>query len=192
MIITTIGTAYLLQNGVLFVIGARYKNLPPIVKGNIIIAGAPLTLHDLTIAIIAPVTLIALALFLKYSRTGFSIRAVEQNRDAALLVGVDVSRVYLLTFIVGSALAAVAGAFIGGRSFITPEMGGDPLIRAFTVVMLGGVGSLTGTVLGAYFVGMLEAFSVFILGVYWAPTILYVVLIFMLLFRPQGLLGRTQ
>ena len=120
------------------------------------------------------------------------MRAVEQNHDSALLVGVNVGRVYPLVFAVSAALAALAGIMLGGLFFITPVMGTDPLLRAFIVVVFGGLGSLPGTVVGAYVIGLIEAIAVFFVGLYWAPVVLFIVLILVMILRPTGLMGGQE
>jgi branched-chain amino acid transport system permease protein len=136
--------------------------------------------------------LLLLALMLKKTKLGLAIRAVEQNHDSALLAGVSVGRIYLLVFAVSAVLAALAGIMLGGLFFITPVMGNDPLLRAFIVVVFGGLGSLPGTVAGAYVIGIIEAIAVFIVGLYWAPVVLFIVLILVMILRPTGLFGANE
>jgi branched-chain amino acid transport system permease protein len=88
-------------------------------------------------------------------------------------------------------LAGVSGIMLGGLFNLIPSMGADPLLRAFIVVVFGGLGSLTGTIVGAYVVGMIEAFSSFYIGIYWTPVVLFVVLIVILTVRPTGLMGQA-
>ena len=95
--------------------------------------------------IAAPIILIALVWFLKYTRLRLAIRSVEQNRDSARLAGVNVSMVYTITFGISAGLAALAGIMLGTTRFITPTMGSTPLLKAFIVVILGGFGSIGGT-----------------------------------------------
>src|SRR4029078_5267728 len=112
-------------------------------------------------------------------------------RDAAQLFGISVERVYVVTFAISSVLAGVAGILLGGLFSVSPDMGPAPLLRAFVVVVFGGLGSLPGTILGAYAIGMIEAFSSYYIGIYWTPVVLFVVLIAVLVIRPTGLLGRA-
>jgi branched-chain amino acid transport system permease protein len=192
VIITTLAGASFLQNGAQVVFGPRYKQLPRVMKGQIEFLDTAIGLQDLLIIIITPIVLLLLAWVLKKTKLGLAIRAVEQNHDSALLAGVNVGRIYPLIFGVSAALAALAGAMLGGLFFITPVMGNDPLLRAFIVVVFGGLGSLPGTIVGAYVIGLVEAIAVFVVGLYWAPVVLFIVLILVMILRPTGLMGGKE
>jgi branched-chain amino acid transport system permease protein len=192
VIITTIAASSFLQNGVQVVFGPRYKQLERILVGKIQILNTAIGLQEVGVMLLAPTILLLLALFLKLSKLGLAIRAVAQNYDSALLLGINVKTVYPLTFIVSSMLAAVAGVILGGLFFIIPTMGGDPLLRAFVVVVFGGLGSLPGTIIGAYIIGLIESASAFILSLYWAPVVLFATLILVMIVKPSGLLGGKQ
>ena len=117
---------------------------------------------------------------------------MAQNQDVAQLFGIGVEQVYIVTFAASAVLAGIAGILLGGLFSISPGMGTDPLLRAFVVVVFGGLGSLTGTILGAYAIGMIEAFSSYYIGIYWTPAVLFMVLIAVLVIRPTGLMGRAS
>jgi len=192
VIITTLAGASFLQNSAQEVFGPRYKQLDRVVKGQVEILNTAIGLQELLIIILTPIVLLLLALFLKRTKLGLAIRAVEQNHDSALLAGVNVGRIYPLIFAVSAVLAALAGIMLGGLFFITPVMGSDPLLRAFIVVVFGGLGSLPGTVVGAYAIGIIEAIAVFVVGLYWAPVVLFMVLILVMILRPTGLMGGKE
>jgi branched-chain amino acid transport system permease protein len=189
VIITTIAGASFLQNGVQVVFGPRYKQLERILTGRIEIVDTAIGMQEVLIIILTPVTLILLNIFLKRSKLGLAIRAVAQNDDFARLVGINVRQIYPLTFVVSSMLAGLAGVMLGGLFFILPTMGSEPLLRAFVVVIFGGLGSLPGTIIGAYVIGMIESTSAFVFSLYWAPVVLFATLILVLIFRPRGLMG---
>ncbi len=189
VIITTLAGATFLQNAAQLVFGPRYKQLDRVVEGRIQFSNTAVGLQEIVIILLTPALLLGLAILLKRSKLGLAIRAVEQNQDSALLVGINVGWVYPLTFAVSAVLASLAGVLLGGLFFITPTMGSDPLLRAFIVVVFGGLGSLNGTVIGAYVIGLIEAIAVFFVGLYWAPVVLFVVLIGVLVLRPTGLMG---
>ncbi|HWJ72270.1 MAG TPA: branched-chain amino acid ABC transporter permease [Kaistia sp.] len=190
VIMTTIAGSIFLQNLILEIFGGRYKTIDQVVTGTVAIGGTTIQAQNLLVIILAPVLLIAMWLFLTRNRTGLAIRAVAQNQDAAQLFGIGVERIYIATFAVSAVLAGVAGILLGGLFNISPDMGTDPLLRAFVVVVFGGLGSLPGTILGAYAIGMIEAFSSYYIGIYWTPVVLFVVLIGVLVVRPTGLMGR--
>jgi branched-chain amino acid transport system permease protein len=192
VIITTLAGATFLQNGAQEIFGPRYKQLDRVLNGQVELINTAVGLQELLIIVATPTVLLALAYFLRRTKLGLAVRAVEQNHDSALLVGVNVGRVYPLVFAVSAALAALAGIMLGGLFFITPVMGTDPLLRAFIVVVFGGLGSLPGTVVGAYVIGPIEAIAVFFVGLYWAPVVLFIVLILVMILRPTGLMGGQE
>lgn len=192
VIMTTIAGAMFLENLALYTFGARLKALDQIVTGTVTIAGTAMQAQNLLVIILAPVLLGSLALFLKLSKHGLAIRAIAQNSEAARLLGIKVERTYVITFAVSALLAGIAGVMIGGLFNITPSMGNDPLLRAFLVVVFGGLGSLPGTIIAAYAIGLIEATSSYYIGIYWTPVVLFSVLIAILLLRPNGLLGRSS
>lgn len=192
VIMTTLAAATFFENGALKTAGPRYKKLPHIADGNVQIFNTAISYQEIVIIVVGPSLLLALAVFLKRAKLGMAIRAVEQNRDAAFLVGIHIRRIYLIVFGISAALAVVAGILYGGEFFITPTMGNDPLLKAFIVVVFGGLGSLPGTVVGAYVVALIEASSSYYIGLYWTPPVLFAILIAVMLVRPSGLLGRPD
>jgi branched-chain amino acid transport system permease protein len=191
VIMTTIAGSIFVQNLVLEAFGGRFKTIDQLVNGTVSIAGATIQAQNLLCIILAPLLLFGMWLFLTRNRTGLAIRAVAQNQDAAQLFGIGIERVYIITFAMSAVLAGVAGILLGGLFNISPDMGTDPLLRAFVVVVFGGLGSLPGTILGAYAVGMIEAFASYYIGIYWTPVVLFIVLIAVLVIRPTGLMGRA-
>jgi branched-chain amino acid transport system permease protein len=127
--------------------------------------------------------------YLRYSFTGKAMRAITQNREGALVVGVDVSRIAMITFGIGTALAATAGAFYVILFTVTPSIGIPLTVRYLSIVVLGGLGSLTGSLLGGIILGLTEAITSFYVGGHWVPASSFFLLILVLLLRPQGLLG---
>lgn len=188
-IITTLAGSIFLENGIQVVWGPRLKRLDPLFEGSIDILGTSISAQEFVIMIAAPLLLGALAIFLKRSRLGLAIRAVEQNQDAAFLIGVNPVVVYLTVFAISAAFAAAAGIMLGSTRFVTPTMGAGPLLNAFIVVILGGLGSLGGTITGAYLVGFLEAIAISMLGLYWSPVVLFSVMVLVLIIKPTGLFG---
>ena len=189
-VMTTLSAAFFLENAALLIWGPRIKQLDKLVEGNVRLVGVPISAHEFVIILLAPLVLFALWAFLKFSWIGAAIRAVAQNRDAALLVGIDVRLAYSVAFALSAGLAGMAGVLLGAIRFITPGMGAEPLLKAFIVVILGGLGSFAGTAVGAYAVGFLESSSTYFVGAYWTQAILFALFILILILRPTGLLGR--
>ncbi|MFO1363399.1 MAG: branched-chain amino acid ABC transporter permease [Burkholderiales bacterium] len=122
-----------------------------------------------------------------HTAPGRDVRATSQNRAAALLMGIDVRRIDMLCFGIGSALAALAGALYGVVNPFSPYAGTIPAIKAFAVIILGGLGSVPGAVLGGLLYGVVESFGTFFLGGSWRDAIAFVLLIVVLMVRPQGI-----
>jgi branched-chain amino acid transport system permease protein len=192
VIMTTIAGSIFIQNLVLEVFGGRYKTIDQVVNGTIRIAGVVIEAQNLLCIVLAPVLLVGMWLLLTRTRTGLAIRAVAENQDAAQLFGIGVQKIYIVTFAASAVLAGIAGILLGGLFNISPDMGTEPLLRAFIVVVFGGLGSLPGTIVGAYAVGMIEAFASYYIGIYWTPVVLFLVLIAVLAVRPTGLFGRAS
>lgn len=187
--ISTLGVATILENVALITFGGRLKQLPPIVSGSMEFGPIHASWHRILIGVVALSSLIALLLFLKKTRSGMAIQAVAQDMEAASLMGINVKMVYTITIAVGMVLAGIAGALLGSILFITPTMGNVPLLKAFFVVVLGGLGSVKGTTYAAFIIGEIEALAMYFLGVFWASPVLFTLMIALLLIRPEGLYG---
>jgi branched-chain amino acid transport system permease protein len=193
VVITTLAAASLIENGVLEIWGPRSKQIPALIEGTATIGGIGVSLHQIAIILVTPVILAALWLFLNRTRLGLALRAVAQNEDASLLVGLNVTALYGLAFAIAAALAGLAGIFMGGYRFMSPVMGSDPLLKALIVVVFGGISSISGPIFAAYLIGFFEAFSNYYFGLYWTPALLFAVLILILMVRPEGMFApRTR
>lgn len=190
-VMTTLAASTILERGISIVWGPRLKQLPRVLDGQVSILGAPVSAHEAMIIVLAPAVLLALWWYTGRTRSGRSLRAVGQNQDSAALIGIDVPRTFSLAFGLAAALAGLTGILLGSIRFVTPGLGADPLVNAMIVVIFGGLGSLGATAGAAYVIGMLEALFVLWLGLYWTPSVLFVLLILVLVFRPNGLFGRA-
>jgi branched-chain amino acid transport system permease protein len=142
-------------------------------------------------AFAAVVTALAF-LFLKRTRLGKAIRATSQSREVAMVCGVDVARIHMLTFGLGSALAAAGGALLAVIVAIQPEMGGVWTFKSFLVIVLGGAGNYPGALLGGMLLGLVEQLASLFLTTQLSEVVAYVLLVVVLLVRPTGLLGGRQ
>jgi branched-chain amino acid transport system permease protein len=132
---------------------------------------------------------VALQLFLKRTFTGRAIRAVTQCHEGAVIVGVPLSRVSAFTFGMGTALAACAGVFYVTLFTVSPSMGIPLTVKYLCVVVLGGLGSLVGSVVGGLLLGFAEVMTAYYVGAEWSPCIAFVLLVTILIVRPSGLMG---
>jgi branched-chain amino acid transport system permease protein len=190
-VMTTLAATIFIEKGAQLIWGARLKQLRPVVPGQVNFLGTNISAQEMLIIVLAPLLLGLLFLFLRNSRIGRGIRAVGQNPNAAKLIGIDVSRLFIITFALSAALAGLTGVLLGSVRMVTPGFGAEPLVKALIIVIFGGLGSLGGTIVAAYLLGLLEAFLIFFIGIYWAPSMIFILLILILLIRPQGLLGKV-
>ncbi|MEM6744694.1 MAG: branched-chain amino acid ABC transporter permease, partial [Pseudomonadota bacterium] len=191
-VITTLAGAQILQNVLILIWGPRPKQIPDFVEGQARFLGITLSWNEVVLLAVVAATLLALGWFLRMTPLGRSMRAVAQNREAAQLLGLDVPRLYALSFALSAAMAGLAGVFIGATRFMSPTMGADPLLKALIVVIFGGVARFTSPIYAAFIVGFVEAFATFYAGLYWTPAILFALMIGVLVIAPEGLFGRKS
>ena len=190
--ITTIGVSYILFNLVLLTVGADSKNYPnPLPPKRWAIGGATLELRQVLIWAVALLLMLGLWAFVQRSRLGKAMRASAQDPEAARMMGVDVDRVIVVAFFLGSALAGAAGMIFGlYYNFTSFIIGFTAGLRAFTAAVLGGIGNVPGAMLGGVLVGLIEAFGSQLIGASWADVIIFSILVLVLVLKPSGLLGR--
>jgi branched-chain amino acid transport system permease protein len=191
--ISTFAVTIILANLALQFYGARNKAVPPVIHGRLsLLEGVSVSWHSLVMAGIAIGTLLGLGLYLSRTRYGLAISAVAQQLDAARLMGIPAQRIYNLTMGVASALAAIAGVLLASVFFVSPNAGDLPLLKALIVAIFGGLGSVRGTILAAYIIGLAEAFVSLYLGVKWSLPLLFLAIMIVMLVRPTGLLGKPE
>ena len=191
--ISTFAVAIVLANVALEIYGARNKAVPPVISGRLqLIEGVSVSWHSIVMAMVAIAMLVVLGVFLSKTRYGLGISAVAQQLDAARLMGIPVQRVYNLTMGVSSALAGIAGVLLASVFFVSPNAGDLPLLKALIVAIFGGLGSVRGTIVAAYIIGLLEAFISLYFGVKWSLPVLFLVIMVVMLIRPTGLFGKPE
>jgi branched-chain amino acid transport system permease protein len=192
--ITTIGVNYILFNAILLTVGAGSENYPnplPVVRwqfGQVVVE-----LKEVLIWIVAVVLMIALHFFVNHTRLGKAMRATAQDAEAARMMGVDVDRVIVIAFFLGSALAGAAalifGLYYNYTSFI---VGYNVGLRAFTAAVLGGIGSIPGAMVGGLLIGLIETLGGQLIAVRWTDVIIFSILVLVLVVVPAGLFGRSN
>ena len=198
LVIASFGAALVLRNLLLFWQGG----VPKYFSQNLQIAlvllprsfggGLRFTPDQLLVLALTLITVAALHLFLRYSVLGRSMRATAMNPALAQVTGIDPERVLRAVWIIGGVLAALAGVFAGITVQLRPTMGGELLLPLFAAVILGGIGSIWGAVLGGFLVGLAESASVALVGAEYRPAAAFVVLILILMVRPNGLFGERS
>lgn len=193
-LITAIGMSLFLQNLALKIFGASPKVMPPLVsKEPIDILGVSISQMTLTTIAMSIIIMVILTVFVKFTKPGKAMRAVSQDKEAALLMGINVNRIISLTFAIGSALGALGGLFFSiAFTQVAPTMGVMPGLKAFVAAVFGGIGNIFGAMIGGYVIGFVEVFAKgdpFFNK--WADAIVFGILILVLLFKPSGLLGKN-
>jgi branched-chain amino acid transport system permease protein len=197
-LISAIGMSIFLQNYVQLLQGARVKSLPPVIQGGFKIMetngfAVQLSYLQIIIMLVTVALMAGFSIMIAATPLGRAQRACEQDMTMAALLGVNVDRTISTTFIIGAALAAVAGMMVtmyyGVIDFFIGFLAG---MKAFTAAVLGGIGSLPGAVLGGFLIGLIEAFWSGYFSAAYKDVAVFGVLILVLIFRPSGLLGRPE
>ena len=190
IIIATIGLAIFAENVILKFFGAYPFKQPLSLGGGFRIGEIYIPFQNLMILFISVVLVAAVSLILGKTRMGRAIRATAINKDAALLMGVPVGRVFAQVLMISGALAAISGVMLSSVTTLSPTMGDSPMIKAFIIVALAGLGNVYGAFYVAIGLGLLEAYIQFTLGVRFAFPILLLLVIFALIWRPYGIFGK--
>jgi branched-chain amino acid transport system permease protein len=191
--ITTIGLSFIIFNVILLSAGADSKNYPnPLPSVRWDIGEAVLRLREVLVWAISLALMLALHYFVRRTKMGKAMQATAQDQEAARMMGVDVDKVVVTAFFLGSALAGAAGLIFGlyynYTSFIIGYTAG---LRAFTAAVLGGIGNIPGAMLGGILIGLIESLGGHFLAVRWTDVIIFSILVLVLVFRPSGILGRA-
>jgi branched-chain amino acid transport system permease protein len=193
-VVSAIGVSFILMNIGLFWFGPVDLNFPNLVSNRDLLEGTAVglrfTYKDLMVVAVTVPTMVALTLFVRYTTLGKAMRATAQNPTAAQLMGIPVDRVIAATFAIGGALAGVASV-VYGLYFNTVgyQMGFQNGLYAFTAAVLGGIGNIPGAVLGALVLGLVRSLGSRYAGEEWSEALVFGILILILLFRPNGILG---
>ena len=194
VLITAIGVSYLLQSIAQLIFKSKSQAVTISETHMVNVGSAELNLNTILTLVVGAVIMVALTLFVKYTKTGRAMQAVSEDRGAAQLMGVNVNNIIMITFAIGSALAACAGVFyLMQIPSVSPTLGSMPGIKAFAAAVIGGIGSIPGAMLGGVILGVVEklALSVPVLAPY-ATAIEFALLIVILLVRPIGILGKKR
>ncbi len=192
-ILLTIGLGLIMSNSVMLAFTSDYKILTTRYSSSSMkVAGISISTPLLiSFAITAAITA-GLYWFLLKTDTGQAIRATAQDREAARLMGINVGRMSIIAFGLGSALAGTAGALISPTYYIFPQVGSVFTLKAFVITVLGGMGSVIGATLGGVLIGMAESIGGVYFGAGWKDVVVFVLFLLVLLFKPAGLLGKSR
>lgn len=189
--IAAIGVLFFLEAGVQLIWGPDFKPMSSPFGGVIQAAGLTITGQRVLIIVASVVVMGALYYFLKRTLVGSTIEAMAQNREGARLVGINVNRVAALTFGISGALAAIAASLIAPTSLVSPSMGEVMNLKVFAIIVLGGMGSVPGAIVGAFLLAFAETFGGVLVGTDFADVVGFALLVIVLAIKPQGLFRRT-
>lgn len=194
VLITAIGVSYMLQSLAQLIFGSQSRPVTIFESTPVEIFGAKISSSSIITLCVAAVIMIALALFVAKTKTGRAMLAVSEDRSAAGLMGINVNRIIMITFAIGSALAAFASIFyLLYIPSVSPTLGALPGIKAFTAAVIGGIGSIPGAMIGGILLGLIEKICLSIPAIAsYTTSIEFATLIIILLVKPTGLLGKRR
>ncbi|MGL4926678.1 MAG: high-affinity branched-chain amino acid ABC transporter permease LivH [Plesiomonas shigelloides] len=195
-LISAIGMSIFLQNYVRLAQGSRSLTIPHLLPGNWDLGGSgqmTLSYMQVLIWVVTLVSMLALSQFIRHSRMGRACRACAEDIKMTNLLGIDTNQVIALTFVIGAAMAAVAGVLLGTYyGVVNPYVGFMAGLKAFTAAVLGGIGSIPGAMLGGLLLGVVEALTAGYISTEYKDVMAFALLISVLLFMPSGILGRPE
>jgi len=187
--ILTVGIVLLLEGVFLHYFGGVVRTVPPFVDGSINLLGVNITLQRVVLIVVSAIFTLILYRVLATTRIGKAMRAVSIDHEAAMLQGIPYKRIAYAGFLIATFMGALAGAVMAPLAMISPTVGSDYLVKGFIAVIIGGLGSVPGAIVGSLFIGMIESF----VGYFFDPSIaniaIFALVIITLLVRPNGLLG---
>ncbi len=194
VLITAIGVSYLLQSISQMLFGSAPKFIVIANLGVLKIGGLAIGYSTIITLVCSIAVMVALSLFVKFSKTGRAMVAVSEDKGAAQLMGINVNRIIMITFAIGSALAALASVFFLLKApTMSPTFGSLPGIKAFTAAVIGGIGSIPGAMVGGILLGVIECFAQSVPAISpYTDAIEFSILIVLLLVKPSGLLGKIR
>jgi branched-chain amino acid transport system permease protein len=189
----TLGLLIFLENLANLIFGGDLRGITTgYTTSSVIVGSVSIPLARAGAAAVSLGAVVLLALFLRRTSLGKAIRASANNREGAALVGIDVPRVYLISFSLGTAAAALAGAVIVPFSLVSPFVGHEFILKAFVIAVLGGLGSVAGALAGGLLIGFVEALSSLYISASLGNAIVFAILIGVLLYRPWGIFGQAR
>lgn len=191
-LVATVGISIFFQNFALRIWGERFKNIPYFLEGTLDFFGIRMAYQRTIIFVVTAGVMLGFWAFIKKAKFGLGLRATAQDRDAATLVGINAKRIYTITFGLSCAMAALAAGLLAPIFSINPWMGHAALLKGFITVVLGGLGSFEGAILGGVVLGTAESVSVIVFSSEWKDVVAFAILILVLTIRPSGLFGTKE
>jgi branched-chain amino acid transport system permease protein len=189
-IFVSLGLIYIFENAALLIWGTSSKQIVSPLNGLSLSLPSISITYDRVVAVAVVVaTLVAFGLLIQKTKIGLAMRATSQRSSTAMLMGINVEKIYMLTFAIGAGLAAVAGGLYGIIFSFDFQVGAMPTIIAFAIIILGGLGSIKGAIVGGLLYGIVEQLATLFLGGIWGSAVAFAMLIVVLIIRPSGIFG---
>lgn len=188
--VMTIGLLIVIENLALIMMGPREHGSPSLISGRTSVWGIVITNERIMIFAVAALVVLGFAAFMRYTNTGRAIRATSEHPEAALAMGIDIRRIYTITFGLASALIGGVGALLLSTYPAFPTIGSDILLKSFIVVIVGGLGNVWAAMIAGPLLGLIEAYAQGIASAGWQNSIIAALVIAVLIFRPAGLFSR--
>lgn len=192
LLIASVGMALFLRHLVQFIWGAQVRVYNPGIERPLLLWGVRIRPTQLWIIVMAVVLVVVVWLFLQKTKFGKAMRAMADNMDLAAVSGIDTERMIVWTWVLGAVLAAAAGIMLGLDTQLRPVMGWITLLPLFAAAILGGVGNPYGAIVGGMIIGMSQEMSTMIINTAYKPAVAFVLMVLLLLLRPQGLFGAKE
>lgn len=190
-IFVSLGLIYIFENVAMLLWGANSKQIiSPLYGSSLNLPGISITYDRIVAVFVVVAALVAFGLLIKKTKIGLAMRATSQISSAAMLMGINVEKIYMFTFALGAALAAVAGGLYGIIFSFDYQVGAMPTIIAFAIIILGGLGSIKGAIIGGLLYGIAEQLATLFLGGIWGSAVAFALLIVVLIIRPTGIFGQ--
>jgi branched-chain amino acid transport system permease protein len=192
-LITAIGVSLFLEYGGMLIVGPQTRTFPAVLPETVYnLGGITFKYGDVVMVVTSIVLMVLLQVIVKYTKVGKAMRAVSHDKDAALLMGINVNNTISFTFAIGSALAAAAGVLLGVYfNMIDPLMGIIPGLKAFVAAVLGGIGIIPGAMVGGLVLGLTESLVSGLGASMWRDAVAFLILILVLIVKPTGLFGKN-
>ena len=190
VLMITLAIALVVEQTLFLTFGSEYRNVPAFVDTKINIGGVDVAGQRLLTLVVAGVSIVVLYLFIQRTRLGSAILAISQDADAAKYMGIPSDRIFSLVMAISAALAALAGILAGPFLSVQPSMHLLPIVKAFAIVVVGGLGSIPGSILAAFMLGYAETIVAYEISTSWTEIVSVLATLLMLVFRPAGIFGK--
>ncbi len=190
VLMITLAIALVVEQTLFLTFGSEYRNVPAFVDAKVNIGGVDVAGQRLLTLVVAGVSIAVLYLFIQRTRLGSAILAISQDADAAKYMGIPSDRIFSLVMAMSAALAALAGILAGPFLSVQPSMHLLPIVKAFAIVVVGGLGSIPGSILAAFMLGYAETIVAYEISTSWTEIVSVLATLLMLIFRPVGIFGK--